>query len=63
MREILRTAHGAVRIAWWWLRQVSGDAAYENYLQRVSDRTEVLSQEKFYLEKLERQYTRASRCC
>ena len=63
MREILTTAYGAVRIAWWWLRQVRGDAAYETYLQRVSDRTEVLSQEKFYLEKLERQYTRASRCC
>ena len=22
-----------LRAAWWWLRQVSGDAAYENYLR------------------------------
>ena len=32
MREVaVRFGRGA-RVAWWWLRQVMGDAAYENYL-------------------------------
>ncbi len=26
----------AARRAWWWLRQITGDAAYENYLQSAA---------------------------
>ncbi len=36
MRAIASNARTAVRKAWWWLRQVSGDAAYENYLRWAS---------------------------
>lgn len=32
MRSILEFAQAAAGQLWWWLRQVSGDAAYENYL-------------------------------
>ena len=62
---------------WWWLRQVSGDAAYENYLKwtslRPSTRPEsdtnaqaealLLSPEEFYVETLRRKYLGLSRCC
>jgi uncharacterized short protein YbdD (DUF466 family) len=31
--NLKRKLEQAARAAWWWLRQVSGDAAYENYLR------------------------------
>jgi hypothetical protein len=65
------------RRAWSWLRQVSGDAAYENYLhcaQRSSNAQEALpsagngsapplSRAEFYLDSLRRRYSTVSRCC
>ena len=36
MRAIASSARAVVRKTWWWLRQVSGDAAYENYLRWAS---------------------------
>jgi uncharacterized short protein YbdD (DUF466 family) len=53
---------------WLWLRQVSGDAAYENYLRLARRRgsegsARVLSREEFYLDALRRRYTGVSRCC
>ena len=54
---------------WWWLRQVSGDAAYENYLQwaqRANRRAAgggALSREEHYLDTLRRRYSGVSRCC
>jgi hypothetical protein len=56
---------------WWWLRQVSGDADYENYMRRGSraggseDRVfrVVISAEEFYLENLRRKHSRINRCC
>ena len=61
------------RIAWWF-RQVSGDAAYENYLRSVAHRTinstgscvptsRMMTREEFYLDMLQRRYTGVSRCC
>ena len=60
----------ARRVAW-WLRQVSGDAAYENYLGCVSRDTDSraaaerkpLSPEEFYLDSVRRRYSTPSRCC
>jgi len=34
-RLSMRFLYG-VRQTWWWVRQVSGDAAYENYARRQS---------------------------
>jgi len=68
-RSIISAKHGARKV-WWVLRQIFGDAAYENYLQSVQ-RNEVhgakaaapLSRDEFYLDSLQRRYSKISRCC
>ncbi len=70
---VIRTkALGPLRSAWFWLRQVSGDAAYENYLRCNSKRADTgaslpsalpLSRTEFYLDSLRRRYSAVSRCC
>jgi hypothetical protein len=62
----------------WWLQEIFGDAEYEKYLRRSSSesgetspqaccqthhRDGTVSAEKFYLDRIERQYARVSRCC
>ena len=62
MRETLQRA-------WWMVRQITGDAAYENYLaakeqshdSRGCERK--MTQEEFYVDSLRRRYSRVSRCC
>jgi uncharacterized short protein YbdD (DUF466 family) len=57
---------GFLTRAWTWLRQVSGDAAYENYLRstrRSASQQPPLSRAQFYLDALERRYSATSRCC
>jgi uncharacterized short protein YbdD (DUF466 family) len=58
--------------AWSWLRQVSGDAAYENYLRCNTSHADtgasaapapLLSRGEFYLDSLRRRYSTVSRCC
>jgi uncharacterized short protein YbdD (DUF466 family) len=66
--RILLGAQRLGRALWSWLRQVSGDAAYENYFRRArprygESRVRVLSREEFYLDALRRRYTGVSRCC
>jgi uncharacterized short protein YbdD (DUF466 family) len=65
MRVLSRIVRLALGRAWWWLRQVSGDAAYENYVRRAGRAvaSRVLSREEFYLDTLRRKYARVSRCC
>jgi hypothetical protein len=46
---------------WWWLRQLSGDAAYESYLRSAG--APILSRQEFYLDSLRRKYSGVSRCC
>ena len=65
----------AARLAWWWLRQVMGDAAYENYLRSLRRKQSSvckshacvppppMSREQFYLDALRRRYSGISRCC
>jgi hypothetical protein len=49
---------------WWWLRQVFGDADYENYLRRAgADSGAPISAEEFYLLKLQRKHSKINRCC
>ncbi|HXA77049.1 MAG TPA: hypothetical protein VNV41_07930 [Candidatus Acidoferrales bacterium] len=73
--ETLRRAMGLLSGAWSWVRQVSGDAAYENYLRQAirGGQNEVLSgasavaaplsRAEFYLDSLRRRYSTVSRCC
>jgi hypothetical protein len=62
----------SLRNAWTWLRQVSGDAAYENYLccsircaglGVSATPAPLLSRAEFYLDSLRRRYSSVSRCC
>lgn len=62
MRETLRSA-------WWMVRQITGDAAYENYVaakEQAGDSQgceRKMTQEEFYVDSLRRRYSRVSRCC
>ena len=52
----------------WWLRQVLGDSAYENYLRSthrasVGAHARIMSREEFFLDSLRRRYSSVSRCC
>ena len=70
MRRSINSAKYAARQAWWALRQIFGDAAYENYLSSFQ-RNKVhgvkvsapLSRDEFYLDSLRRKYSKISRCC
>jgi hypothetical protein len=66
----LKAARAAHRFLW-WVRQVTGDAAYENYLRCVRGdvvsgayhERKLLSREEFYLDTVRRRYSTPSRCC
>jgi uncharacterized short protein YbdD (DUF466 family) len=56
----------AVRRFWRGLREWCGDAAYERYLRakgRQDAGRDVLSAEEFYVEQVNRHYSRPNRCC
>jgi hypothetical protein len=60
----IRKARQVPDAIWWWLRQVFGDADYENYLRRAaSDSHAPISAEDFYLQGLRRKHSRINRCC
>jgi uncharacterized short protein YbdD (DUF466 family) len=51
---------------WQGLRDWCGDSAYERYLRATTKRQmqrPPLSEKKFYVEQLERRYSRPNRCC
>ena len=54
-----------VRQLWRGLREWSGDAAYEQYLScaRRKSQSKLLSPAEFYVEQLNRKYSRPNRCC
>jgi uncharacterized short protein YbdD (DUF466 family) len=70
MRRLVETTRVSARQVWWALRQIFGDAAYENYLSSVR-RNNIcgvsagtpLSRDEFYLDSLRRRYSQISRCC
>jgi len=61
MRMLAERVRGFLRSFWAGLRQWSGDAAYERYVECAGEGA--LSREKFYVEELERKYSRPNRCC
>lgn len=55
-----------VQRAWMGLREWCGDCAYERYVQAQrsnADKTSLLSPAEFYVEQLNRRYSRPNRCC
>jgi uncharacterized short protein YbdD (DUF466 family) len=55
------------RRLWRGVRDWCGDSAYERYLhskqQLNAGSNEILSEEKFYVEQLQRKFSRPNRCC
>ena len=59
-------ARRILRRIWRALREWSGDAAYERYLRSPRTRehaSSVLSPAEFYIEQVNRRYSRPNRCC
>lgn len=61
-------AQRLARRLWRGVRDWCGDSAYERYLSAVRRQNstscpEPLSQEQFYVEQLNRRYSRPNRCC
>jgi uncharacterized short protein YbdD (DUF466 family) len=61
-----RRVRKIARQLWRGIRDWCGDSAYERYLsatQRRHSQDAPLSQENFYVEQLDRRYSRPNRCC
>ena len=55
---------GWVARSWGFLRDLTGDTAYDGHLARARARQEPpQSREDFYLDSLRRKYSRPNRCC
>ncbi len=71
MPQGMERASRALRKAWQWLREVTGDAAYENYLRHctaiegraISSAGKRMTREEFYSDSLRRKYSTINRCC
>lgn len=59
--QATRAWRAALAAVWRFVREVSGDAAYETYARRAGGTA--LSREDFWLDALRRRYDRVSRCC
>ena len=74
----LKSVIAKLEMCCWWFRQVTGDAAYENYLRSAQrdfararhlsqaqpcDAVAVMTREEFFLDSLRRRYSTTSRCC
>ena len=65
MRRAWVEIRRGLRRAWQGLREWSGDAAYEKYVQctlRMGG-GKPLTPAEFYVEQLKRRYSRPNRCC
>ena len=63
---IWRRAQKIGRSVWRGIRDWCGDSAYERYLYATKNRhpqDSLLTEEDFYVEQLNRRYSRPSRCC
>jgi hypothetical protein len=65
MNRALKFVGQSARAFWRGLREWSGDAAYDRYLICASraGRSRPLSPAEFYVEQLNRKYSRPNRCC
>ncbi len=65
MRALWGQVRTVLRGVWIGLRQWCGDSAYETYLACAERKqgTKPLSAGEFYVEQLNRKYSRPNRCC
>jgi len=66
MRRAAQSISFFARLFWRGLREWCGDAAYESYLRSKVHHPgscPTLSPSEFYLEQLNRRYSRPNRCC
>jgi len=65
MRWLGSRLSNALQSVWAGLREWCGDSAYEIYVnaQRRQGCAKMLSAEQFYVEQLDRKYSRPNRCC
>ena len=66
MRDARRTVRKMAKRFWRGLREWCGDAAYERYLRSSvveQGKTQRLSTREFYVEQVNRRYSRPNRCC
>lgn len=66
MRKAARNTKRFFRRFWRGVREWCGDAAYESYLRSKATRygsCRRLSAAEFYVEQLNRRYSRPNRCC
>jgi hypothetical protein len=65
MRRALQYCRSGMRKAYQGVREWCGDAAYEKYatcVQRAGGKTP-LTPKEFYVDQLNRKYSRPNRCC
>lgn len=66
MRGTAKNIKRLARRFWRGVREWCGDAAYERYLRTLASRhgeARALTAEEFYVEQLDRRYSRPNRCC
>jgi uncharacterized short protein YbdD (DUF466 family) len=66
MRKAAKRTKRFLRRFWRGLREWCGDAAYESYLRSKGGQASsyrALSPAEFYVEQLNRRYSRPNRCC
>jgi hypothetical protein len=64
MRDARRKIVAMARIFWLGLREWCGDAAYERYQRAaVRKKAALATRGEFYVEQVERRYSRPNRCC
>jgi uncharacterized short protein YbdD (DUF466 family) len=66
LEQSARFLKRALRRFWRGLREWCGDAAYERYLRssgRQNSERRTLTAKEFYVEQINRRYSRPNRCC
>jgi hypothetical protein len=63
MDSVLKIGRRGLRRFWRGLREWCGDSAYERYLRAVGTKNGALTKEQFYVDQLNRRYSRPNRCC
>jgi len=67
MAGVFKIGRRKLRSFWRGIRDWCGDSAYERYLRASATRTTsssgVLTEEQFYVDQLNRRYSRPNRCC